>query len=83
MIPRLNSAKARSPAIGFNTSAASAAVVMSVFPCACKVAAVLIMMAIATILETAMPVNVSIRMRRNSCGACRGRFLRGRASACC
>ena len=32
MIPRLNSAKARSPAIGFNASAASAAVVMSVLP---------------------------------------------------
>ena len=74
MMPRLNSTKAKSPAIGFRASAASAAVAMSVFPCICRVAAVLIMMAIATMLETAMPAKVSIEIRRNSRAACRGRF---------
>jgi hypothetical protein len=72
-----DAAKAKSPAMGLKASAASAAVAMSIFPCACRVAAALIMMAIATIFDTAIPKKVSSRMRCSSRRASAGRFLRG------
>ena len=72
MMPSANSAKAKSPAIGRSAAAASAALVMLVMPCACKVTAVASMIASATRLEKPMPTQVSMPMRRNSRGAARG-----------
>ena len=56
--------KRRRP-MGLSAAAASAAVPMTL-PWACKVEAVLTMMAIATIFETAMPTSVSKRILWNS-----------------
>jgi superfamily I DNA/RNA helicase len=54
------------PAMGFRAWAACAEVWMSVTPLACRVAAVVMMMAMAMMLEKAIPTSVSRRMRRNS-----------------
>ncbi len=81
MIPRAKTTNTRSPQIGLRASAAWAEVWMLVTPCACKVAAVEMTMNRATRFEKAMPIMVSMRMRRNSGTACSGALRRGLASA--
>jgi len=56
MMPRLNSRKAKRPAIGFSASAACADVWMSTTPLACSFAAVLMMMKSAMRFENHMPM---------------------------
>jgi hypothetical protein len=63
MMPMLNSANAKSPAIGRSASAAWAEDSICVMPCAPSVAAVVSMMNMATRLEKPMPVTVSMLMR--------------------
>ena len=81
MIPRLNSRKAASPAIGFSASAACCVLSMSVLPLAFSVAAVVSMMKKATRFDMAMPMPVSQPMRVSSRGACSGFSLSGPASS--
>ena len=56
MMPRLNSRKAKSPAMGRKALAASAEVRMSSMPCAWSVTADVSMMKKATRFENAMPM---------------------------
>jgi hypothetical protein len=63
MIPNAKTVKAKRPAIGRNASAAWEDVWMSVTPWALSVAAVVIMMKSAMILEIPIPTNVSSCMR--------------------
>ena len=72
MMPVANSAKANSPAMGRNASAACAEVAMSVMPRACSVAAVAKTIASDTSELNAMPTIVSIRIRASSGPACFG-----------
>jgi hypothetical protein len=76
MMPRLNRAKANSPAMGRRAEAAWAEVSICVMPCAPRVTAVVSMMKNATRLEKPMPMAVSILMRWNCRGACRARGAR-------
>lgn len=77
MMPSAKMSSARGPAIGFNASAAWAELWMSVLPCACKVAAVVMMIESAIRFENAIPISVSRRIRRNSSGASEVSFFNG------
>jgi hypothetical protein len=72
---KMNSANA--PATGLRASAACAEESMWVLPDACKVAAVVMMMAIAIKFDTAMPTSVSMGMRFISLGGLWGSRVRG------
>src|ERR1700704_4392879 len=63
MMPSANTRNAKSPAIGRNASAACVEVSIVVTPFACRVAAVVKMMASAITFENPMPTRVSARMR--------------------
>ena len=66
MIPSANSSSANLPANGLSAAAACAEDWISRMPALCSVAAVVMMIAMAMMLENAIPTSVSIRMRRNS-----------------
>lgn len=71
-MPTMPSAKmnsANAPATGLRASAACADDWMSVFPAACRVAAVVMMIAIAMTFDTAIPTSVSMRIRLISSSA--------------
>ena len=65
-MPRAKIVSAKAPASGLNASAACAEVSISVLPFAWRVAAVVMIMAMAMIFDKAIPTSVSTRMRANS-----------------
>lgn len=74
-MPSAKTVKAKRPAIGRKASAAWDDVWISVTPWAFKVAAVVIIMKSAMILEIPMPTSVSSCMRASCRGACSGALI--------
>jgi hypothetical protein len=77
MIPRAKISSANAPATGFRASAACEDDSMFVLPELCRVAAVVMMIAMAIRFENAIPTRVSIRMRLTSFFSFPGCFFSG------